>query len=60
LQIFFKLMPVWFGLGFLAPLIAQTLIHTGLAGVLPVSPLIFGLVVGGGWGAVAVKTGRWI
>ena len=56
----FRVVPFLFGIGFLAPLIAQSLERTGAAAALPVPPMILGLAVGGVWGAVATWTGRWL
>ena len=60
LPLIFRNLPVLFGIGFLAPLIAQVLQRT----VPSISgthwPLVAGLVIGGGWGAIAQKTGRWL
>ena len=60
LPLIFRNLTFLFGIGFLAPLIAQILERTvsSLAGTL--WPLAIGLLVGGGWGAIAQKTGRWI
>ncbi len=55
----FRFMPLWFGLGFLAPLIGQTLAmsHVSLPG--GIAPIWIGLFIGGVWGAIATRTGRW-
>ena len=53
-------MPLLFGLGFLAPLIAQVI---GLVGWTPpggLPPIALGLAVGGIWGGYAVWRGRWL
>ena len=55
-----QFMPLIFGLGFVAPLVTQILERTGAAEGLPLPPLAVGLAVGGIWGAVATKTGRWL
>ena len=57
---FFQLMPVWFGLGFIAPLTAQILQQTGLVPPMGLSPLVVGLALGISWGGLAVVRGRWI
>lgn len=55
-----QILPLLFGLGFVAPLIAQVLQHV-LPDVVPAPrPLLIGLVVGGAWGALANVRGRWI
>ena len=55
-----KAMPLLFGLGFLAPLVAQLLTLAGWALPGGVAPLVVGLVIGGVWGGVATLTGRWL
>lgn len=52
--------PVLFGLGFLAPLIAQSLDALGLEVPIAPSNLAFGLVVGGLGGVVAMRRGSWV
>ncbi|MCA3709137.1 MAG: hypothetical protein IM664_12375 [Phenylobacterium sp.] len=60
LPLIFQNLPFLFGIGFLAPLIAQVLERTvSSIGGTP-WPLAIGLLVGGGWGAIAQKTGRWV
>ena len=54
----FRFMPLLFGIGFLAPLIREILVLTHLN--LGAPPLMIGLVIGGAWGAIATRTGRWI
>lgn len=56
----FKIMPLLFGLGFLAPLIAQSLAMTGWTLPGGIAPLAVGLVIGGVWGGIATLTGRWL
>jgi hypothetical protein len=55
-----KFLPLIFGVGFVAPLVGQGLIHIGIDRVWGMSSLVTGLLVGGTWGAIATKTGRWI
>jgi hypothetical protein len=52
--------PVLFGIGFLAPLIAQTLDANGLAAPLGLSGIQFGLAVGIVGGLVAKIRGTWV
>ncbi|MEM1149645.1 MAG: hypothetical protein AAGI03_03695 [Pseudomonadota bacterium] len=52
--------PLFFGFGFLAPLIAQSIVALGWAAPFGLSPLVFGLLLGGGYGLVAQVRGRWI
>ncbi len=56
----FKVMPLLFGLGFLAPLIAQILTLTGWSLPGEIAPLAVGLTIGGLWGGIATLTGRWL
>lgn len=60
LPLIFRNLTFLFGIGFLAPLVAQTLEQTlpSISGT--PWPLIVGLIIGGGWGALAQKTGRWL
>ena len=60
LQGLFKIMPLLFGIGFIAPLIAQTMVYWGWQPPLGVAPLAFGLLIGGGWGLYATIRGRWV
>jgi hypothetical protein len=53
-------MPLIFGIGFLAPLIAQVIERAGLPLTYAIAPLAAGLVIGGLWGAHAQFRGRWI
>jgi len=55
-----KYMPLIFGVGFLAPLIAQVIERVGWTLPLGVAPLAASLVIGGLWGAHAQFRGRWI
>ena len=53
-------MPFIFGIGFIAPLIAQLLERTLPAAAQAQWPLLVGLAIGGTWGALANVTGRWL
>jgi uncharacterized membrane protein (DUF485 family) len=53
-------MPLIFGFGFAAPLIAQVIERAGWALPFGIAPLAAGLVIGGLWGAHAQFRGRWI
>jgi len=53
-------MPFLFGLGFIAPLIAQLLERALLAATQTEWPLLVGLAIGGSWGALANLRGRWL
>lgn len=53
-------MPFIFGIGFVAPLIAQ-LLERGVPGAAQAQwPLVAGLAIGGSWGAIANLRGRWL
>jgi len=56
----FYLMPFLFGIGFIAPLIAQTMAYWDLAAPLGMSRIAFGLLIGAPWGLYAMLRGRWI
>jgi hypothetical protein len=54
------LLPLIFGVGFLAPVIAAGLAAAKLDPPFGFSAIAFGLVIGGGWGAFATLKGRWV
>ncbi|MEO1553423.1 MAG: hypothetical protein AAFR82_05765 [Pseudomonadota bacterium] len=56
----FYLGPLIFGIGFLAPLVSQTIQAVGWAPPFGLTPLMIGLVVGGLLGGIAQYRGRWI
>jgi hypothetical protein len=56
----FLVMPFLFGIGFIAPLIAQTMAYWDIAAPLGMSRIVFGLLIGAPWGLYAVWRGRWI
>jgi len=60
MQSLFKIMPFLFGIGFIAPLIAQTMAYWGWAPPLGLSAIGFGLLIGGPWGLYATMKGRWL
>ena len=53
-------MPFLFGIGFIAPLTAQTMVYWDIAPPFGLSPIAFGLIFGGAWGLYANIKGRWI
>lgn len=59
-QALFKIMPFLFGIGFIAPLIAQTMTYWGWEPPLGLSPIGLGLLIGGPWGLYATLRGRWV
>lgn len=56
----FYVMPFLFGIGFIAPLIAQTMAYWDIAAPLGMSRILFGLLIGAPWGLYAMLRGRWI
>ena len=59
-QQLFRWMPFLFGIGFIAPLTAQTMVYWDIAPPFGLSPIAFGLIFGGAWGLYANIKGRWI
>ncbi|CAN7428210.1 hypothetical protein [Caulobacter sp. LjRoot300] len=53
-------MPSIFGIGFVAPLIAQLLARVVPGAAQAQWPLVAGLAIGGSWGAIANLRGRWL
>lgn len=60
IRVVFAVGPLLFGLGFLAPLIAQSLEALSLTPPMGLSPLALGLAVGGVLGLIANIRGRWV
>jgi hypothetical protein len=56
----FAAMPFLFGLGFIAPLIAQIMAAWNVAAPFGLSRVLFGLLIGGAWGLIANLRGRWL
>lgn len=59
-----KMMPVWFGIGFLGPVLAELYLRTPLHGYVSINLASEGIyatcmVFGGAYGLVACRTGRW-
>jgi hypothetical protein len=52
--------PLFFGIGFIAPLIAQSLDAASLSAPLGLPNIAFGLIVGVSMGVVAKLRGRWV
>ena len=52
--------PVFFGVGFVAPLIAQSLDAGGVSALVGLSTIQFGLLIGVGLGVAAKTRGRWV
>lgn len=60
LKSLFFIGPLLFGFAFLAPLIAQIMQRFDLVAPLSLSPLAFGLIIGGILGLIATFRGKWI
>ena len=65
LEILLKMMPVWLGVGFLGPVIAEIFVRTPAYGLLPIginpeTVYIITMMLGGLYGIVAWRSGRWI
>lgn len=53
-------MPFLFGIGFIAPLIAQMMQYWDITAPWGLSRIAFGLLIGAPWGLVANLRGRWL
>jgi hypothetical protein len=56
----FYVMPLLFGIGFIAPLIAQTMAYWDIATPFGMSRIALGLLIGAPWGLYAMLRGRWL
>ena len=56
----FQWMPLLFGIGFIAPLIAQTMAYWDVPAPWGLSRVMFGLMIGVPWGLYANLRGRWL
>lgn len=56
----FDIMPFLFGIGFIAPLIAQTMAYWQVEAPFGLSRIVFGLLIGAPWGLYATLRGRWL
>ncbi len=54
------IMPLLFGIGFIAPLVAQIMETWNVAAPFGISRIAFGLAFGGAWGLYANIRGRWV
>lgn len=55
-----SIMPLLFGFGFLVPVMRQAIARIGWTPPLGLSPLVFALLVCGGWAIIAQVRKRWI
>jgi hypothetical protein len=53
-------LPLLFGIGFIAPLVAQALAALGHPAPWGVPGLALGLILGASWGFCTVRRGRWL
>lgn len=56
----FAIMPFLFGIGFIAPLVAQLMAAWNVTAPLGMGRVPFGLLLGGAWGLIANIRGRWL
>ncbi|TFI57960.1 hypothetical protein E2493_12240 [Sphingomonas parva] len=56
----FFVMPLLFGIGFIAPVTAELIVLAGIAPPLALSPLAAGLIFGSLWGGYATIKGSWL
>jgi hypothetical protein len=54
------IMPFLFGVGFIAPLLAQLMRDFDVAAPFGMREIVFALIVGGTWGLIANIRGRWV
>ncbi|MEM0986696.1 MAG: hypothetical protein AAGJ32_10645 [Pseudomonadota bacterium] len=52
--------PLLFGVAFLSPLVAQSMVALAITPPFGLEPLVFGLIIGTGLGVTAQIRGRWI
>ncbi|RKF18419.1 hypothetical protein D6851_14835 [Altericroceibacterium spongiae] len=60
IQTLFRWMPFLFGIGFIAPLIAQIISACDVTPPFGLSPIVVGLLIGAPWGLQTVIRGRWL
>ncbi|MHA7900241.1 MAG: hypothetical protein ACX94B_10275 [Henriciella sp.] len=60
LKTIFYFGPLLFGLGFLTPLVSQSIVAVGWTPPFGLTPLVTGLLIGGTLGLIAQIRGRWI
>lgn len=56
----FEIMPLLFGIGFIAPLIAQIMAAARIQAPFGVNDITVALAIGGTWGLIANIRGRWL
>ena len=60
IELIFKFGPLVFGFGFMAPLFAELIVRAGVSLPFGLTPLLAGLILGGGFGLIAQMRGSWI
>lgn len=60
IELIFKFGPLIFGVGFMAPLFAELFAQAGMSLPFGLTPLLAGLLLGGGLGLIAQVRGSWI
>lgn len=60
LQGVFFILPFLFGIGFIAPVLAELMAAFDMPPPLGFSEIGFGLIVGGAWGLYATVKGSWL
>lgn len=60
IELIFKFGPLIFGVGFMAPLFAELFARVGMSLPFGLTPLLAGLLLGGGLGLIAQMRGSWI
>jgi hypothetical protein len=58
--VLFRLGPLWFGIGFLAPVLAALIVALAVTPPLGLSPLACGLIAGGTLGLIATIRRTWL
>ena len=56
----FQVLPFLFGIGFIAPLVAQTMAYWHIDAPFGLSRIVLGLLIGAPWGLYATIRGRWV
>ncbi len=60
IELIFKYGALIFGVGFMAPLFAELIARAGVALPFGLTPIVAGLILGGGFGLIAQIRGSWI
>lgn len=56
----FAIGPILFGIGFMAPVLAELMTVAGITQPFGIAPIAVGLAIGLGWGTYALVRGSWI